>query len=85
MEDLVKEIRSIPGKKVRLELYYRLNFAEDKSCGNIKIFSDELKHEEEDFEIYMEYIECGLTKDQVLKRLEKVASDVETGKLDVSF
>lgn len=85
MEDLVKETRSIPEKKVRLELYYRLNFVEDRSCGHIKVFSEILKHEEEDFEIYMEHLECGLSKEQVQKKLDRVIADIKEEKLDVSF
>lgn len=85
MEDLVKEIRSIPEKKVKLELYYRLNFVEDKSCGYIKVYSELVKREEEDFEIYMEHLECGLTREQVQKKLESVVSDIEEERIDVSF
>lgn len=85
MEDLVKETRIVEAKKVKVELYYRLNFAEEKSCGHIKVFSDQLKHEDEDFEIYMEHLECGLTEDQVQKKLDRVVEDIESGKLDVQF
>ncbi len=85
MEDLVRKIKTIPDKKVKVELYYRLNFTADKSCGYIKIFSEQSEREEEDFEIYMEHLECGLTKDQVHTKLDKVISEIHNGDLDVQF
>lgn len=85
MSDLLTATRYNEKLKLTFEFRYRLNFMEDKSCGHTKIYKGKIQEDEENYEIYMELYECGLSKEEALSRLELLIKDVESGKVDVDF
>jgi repressor of nif and glnA expression len=87
MEELIRKREKIDDKNVVVELYYRLNFDADRTCGYTKIFqaSIDQSEDEEPYEIYMELYECGLKSEEAVRRFEKVIEDVKTGKIDVEI
>lgn len=82
--DVVKKTRYITEKNVTVDLSYRLNFDGTRSCGQISVFMGK-KDEEENFEIYSELLECGLKRNDVEKRFQKVVDEIIEGKIDVEF
>lgn len=85
MSDLLTATKYIENLDLTFEFRYRLNFAEEKSCGYSKIYKGKLTEDDENYEIYMEYYECGLSENEALSRLELLIRDVENGKIDVDF
>ena len=85
MNDLIRRKERIEEKNVAVELYYRLNFDGDKTCGYAKIFQGDLdkNEEEEPYEIYMELYECGLSEEEAINRFNNVVNEVRSGKIDV--
>ncbi len=84
MSDYIHELRFLDEKDLTLEISYRLNY-EDKACGSIRIFSGHVDPEKDNYELYMELIECGLTTDQVNERVKKIEDEINGGKLDLSL
>lgn len=82
MSDLITATRYEESLDLSFEFRYRLNFMEDKSCGYSKVYKGKLSEDEENFELYMELYECGLSKEEALKRFEKLIVDTKEGKLD---
>lgn len=85
MSDLLTATKYIEKLDLTFEFRYRLNFMEEKSCGYSRIYKGKMQEDDENFEIFMEYYECGLTEQQALSRLEKLIQDVENGKVDTDF
>lgn len=85
MEDLLRKTVALDDLNVEVELYYKLNFDAEKSCGYIKVFNNASQKEEEKFEVYMELLECGLDKLSVTNKLDTVVNEIRGGKLDVTF
>ncbi|MEM0156043.1 MAG: hypothetical protein QW597_05530 [Thermoplasmataceae archaeon] len=86
-EELIRKREKVDEKNVVVELYYRLNFNADKTCGYTKIFQASIdgSEDEERYEIYMELYECGLKPEEANRRFEKVIDDVKSGKIDVEI
>ncbi len=84
MDELFKRTEYVEEHDVSLVCSYRLNFDAARNCGNIIVYNG-MDITEESFELYMEYLECGLNQDQVKERIEKLKVEISTGKLDVSF
>ncbi len=85
MEDLLRKTVAFDDLKVEVELYYKLNFDAEKSCGYIKVFNNTSQREDEKFEVYMELLECGLNEATVTKKLDTVVHEIKSGNLDVTF
>lgn len=85
MEDLIKKSIYIKEENVTLELIYRLNFDAEKSCGSLKIFSGSLLEGEENYEIYMELLDCGMSKEDLDVVMTKTIDQIKSGKLDVKL
>ncbi len=85
MSDLLTATKYIDKLDLTFEFRYRLNFMEEKTCGHSKIYKGRISEDEENYEIYMEFYECGLTEKEALSRLESLIRDVENGKVDVDF
>ncbi|MCL4444042.1 MAG: hypothetical protein M1468_02700 [Candidatus Thermoplasmatota archaeon] len=85
MNELVRKNEKILEKNVTVELYYKLNFDGDRTCGYTKIFLDRQANydSEEPYEIYMELYECGLSEEEATDRFNKVIGEVKSGKIDV--
>lgn len=85
--ELVRKREKVQAKNVVVELYYRLNFDGDRTCGYTKIFQATLDQteDEEPYEIYMELYECGLSETEAVKRYEKIIDEVKSGKIDVEI
>jgi hypothetical protein len=71
-------------KNLTLEISYRLNY-EDKACGSIRIFDGQIDPEKDNYELYMELLECGLTSEQVEERVKKMEDEINSGKLDLTL
>jgi hypothetical protein len=84
MSDYIHELRFMEEKNLTLEITYRLNY-EDKACGSVKVYSGQIDPEEDNYEIYMELIECGLTAEQVYSRVKKIEEEITQDKLDLSL
>ncbi len=85
MGDLLRKSEYIELPSVTLVLNYRLNFDGERSCGSVVVYNGQMKDDEENFESYMELLECGLSEEEVMKRFNRVISDVREGKIDVVF
>lgn len=85
MSDLITATKYYENLDVTFEFRYRLNFTEDKTCGYTRIYKGKMDEEDENYEIYMEYYECGLNREEALSRLEVLIRDVEAGKVDIDF
>ena len=85
VEDLLHKTVDLEDNKIVVELYYKLNFDADKSCGYIKVFNNVSQREDEKFEVYMELLECGLDSKTVTKKMDSVIAEIKSGKLDVIF
>ncbi|WP_337860623.1 hypothetical protein [Ferroplasma sp.] len=84
MSDYIHELKYMEEKDFTIEITYRLNY-EDKACGSIRIFSGQIDPEKDNYEIYMELIECGLTSEQVYDRVKKIEEEIMQDKLDLSL
>ncbi len=85
MSDYIKKLEYIKDHDITVELTYRLNFNNEKSCGGVKIYSGKIDEDKENYEIYMELYECGLTENEVNERYNKLMDEIKTGKIDVSL
>ena len=85
MEDLLHKTIDLNDHKIEVELYYKLNFDADKSCGYIKVYNSASQREDEKFEVYMELLECGMDSQAVTKKVDSVIAEIKSGKLDVIF
>ena len=85
MSDLIRKSVYIDARDVTVEVEYRLNFEGARSCGYIKVIKGIPKEEEEQYEIYMELLNCGLSIADLDGAVDKVRSEIEDGKLDVDF
>ncbi|MCL4329857.1 MAG: hypothetical protein M1533_02495 [Candidatus Thermoplasmatota archaeon] len=85
MPDLIRKSVYIAGKDVNIEVEYRLNFQGSKSCGFIKVLRGRPMKDEEQYEIYMELLECGLSLPELNKAMDKVKDEIENGVLDVEL
>jgi hypothetical protein len=83
MEELIKKSVFVEDDNVTIEVIYRLDFDAERSCGSLKIFSGKLSEEEENYEIYMELLDCGLSKEDLDQIIAKTIDEIKTGKLDV--
>ena len=72
-------------KNLTVNTFYRLGFSGEKSCGFVQVVDGDPKDGEDVFEMYKELIECGIGKEEVEKRHQKIIEEIEGGKLDVSF
>jgi hypothetical protein len=84
MSDYIHELKFIEEKNLTLEISYRLNY-ESQACGSIRVFDGQIDPEKDNYEIYMELIECGLTAEEVNKRVLKMEDDIKQGKIDLSL
>ncbi|HIH59891.1 MAG: hypothetical protein M1462_01100 [Candidatus Thermoplasmatota archaeon] len=84
MSDYIHELRFMENKNLTLEISYRLNY-EDKACGSIRVFSGQIDPEKDNYELYMEIIECGLTAEEVNQRVKKMENEINQGTLDLSL
>ncbi len=84
MSDYIHELKFMEERDLTLEISYRLNY-EDKACGSIRVFSGQVDPEKDNYELYMELIECGLTSEQVNERVKKMEDEINSGKLDLSL
>ncbi len=85
MSDLLTATKYIESLDLTFEFRYRLNFTEEKSCGFTKVYKGKLAEDDENYELYMEMYECGLTKEQALSKFERVIKEVEQGELDLEL
>jgi hypothetical protein len=83
MEDLIRKSVFVEGDSVTIEVSYRLDFDAEKSCGSLKIFSGKPSEEEDNYEIYMELLDCGMSKEDLDQIIAKTIDQIKTGKLDV--
>jgi molybdopterin synthase catalytic subunit len=84
MSDYIHKLEFMEEKNLTLEISYRLNY-EDKACGSIRIFSGQIDPEKDNYELYMELLECGLTEDEVNKRVAKMEEEINQDKIDLSL
>jgi len=85
MKDYIKRLDYMEDYDITIELTYRLNFNNERSCGDAKIYSGKINEDKENYEIYMELYECGLNEDEVNKRYNKLIDEIKAGKIDVSL
>ena len=85
MSDLYKMNKFIEKANVTISANYRLNFDAERHCGYVKIYQGSKVNFEEDFELYLELLDCGLNQTQVEEKINKLILDVESGKIDVSI
>lgn len=85
MSDLLTATKYIDSVNLTFEFRYRLNFAEEKSCGYTKVYRGKLDEEDENYELYMEMYECGLTEEEAVSRFNQLMNDAEQGKLDLDL
>ncbi|EQD28897.1 hypothetical protein B1B_18839 [mine drainage metagenome] len=83
MGDLLRKLEYIEPPDVTCVLNYRLNFDGERSCGSVVVYSGTMKDGGENFEIYMELLECGLSEEDAVKKFDRVISDVREGRIDV--
>ena len=84
MSDLLKFLRKV-GDNLYIEFSYRLNFDGEASCGYSKVFSGNPNEMEEAFELYMELYPCGLSDSEAKEKLDRLVTEIETGKLDLDL
>ena len=84
MEDFFKHTEYMESHNITLFCTYRLNFDASRNCGSVIVYSGR-EINEESFELYMEYLECSLTEDQIMDRIKKLKEEINSGKLDVSI
>ena len=84
MEDLFKHTEYIQSHNITLFCTYKLNFDASRNCGAITIYNGR-EINEESFELFMEYLECNLTEEQIMDRIKKLKEEISSGKLDVSI
>ncbi|MHB1492489.1 MAG: hypothetical protein ACYCR7_03695 [Thermoplasmataceae archaeon] len=75
----------IEKENVTVNASYRLNFDAERHCGYIKVYYGSKVNFEEDFELYLELLDCGMNEKQVEERINKLISEIESGKIDVSI
>ena len=85
MSDLIRKSVYVDSKDVNIEVEYRLNFEGSRSCGFIKVLKGRPTKDEEQYEIYMELLECGLSLSELDKALDRVRDEIENGILDVEL
>ncbi len=84
MGDYIKKLQYYKDLNMTLELVYRLNF-NDQSCGHIKVYENKIDESKENYEIYMELIECGMDEKGVDDRYNRFLDEIKSGKLDLSL
>jgi hypothetical protein len=84
MKDYSKITRYISSKNVTVICTYRHNFDASRNCGSFVVY-DGKNITDESFELFMEYLECGLNETELEKKLEKFIEEIEEGKIDVTF
>ena len=84
MEELFKHTEYIESHNVTLFCTYRINFDAARNCGAVTVYNGK-DLPEESFELYMEYLECNLTQEQVIDKMDKLKEEIVSGKLDVSM
>lgn len=86
-EDIFLKRTFVREKNVTVETSYRLGFDGDRTCGYSRIYRGEISEtqDEENYEIYQELYECGLSREEVEKRDRKLLDEVINGKIDVDF
>lgn len=87
MDDTYNMVDYLEDFDVSVETSYRLDFDADRTCGFSRIYKGKLKEDilTENYEIYQELYECGLTRDEVSSRREKLINEIRAGKIDVDF
>lgn len=85
MSDLYKMNKFIEKANVTISANYRLNFDAERHCGYVKIYQGSKVNFEEDFELYLELLDCGMNQTQVEEKINKLIHDIESGKIDVSI
>ncbi len=85
MPDLIRKSVFVKARDVSIEVEYRLNFGGERSCGYIKVIKGKPKEDEEQYELYMELLECGLSITDLDRAVDTVRREIEEGKLDVEF
>ncbi|GGM74406.1 hypothetical protein GCM10007108_10420 [Thermogymnomonas acidicola] len=83
--DLLNRYRRVEGFNVTLHTRYRFNFDGGRTCGFIRVIGGEPGGDEEDYELYMEVLECGLTPEKVDEAEERVVREIREGRIDVSL
>ncbi len=84
MKDYSKITRYVESKNVTVICNYRHNFDAERNCGSIVVYEGK-EITEESFELFMEYLECGLDEEKLNERLNKFIGEIESGKIDVTF
>ncbi|EQD48180.1 hypothetical protein B1A_14149 [mine drainage metagenome] len=72
-------------KNVTISVNYRLNFDAERHCGYIKVYHGTDVNYDEDFELYLELLTCGLNEIEVESRAAKLISEIENRNIDVSI
>ncbi|MEM0139391.1 MAG: hypothetical protein QXZ44_02080 [Ferroplasma sp.] len=85
MSDYIHELKYLEEDKISVELSYRLNYDKEKACGSVRIYSGKIDPEADNYEVYMEIFECGLSKEEVYQRRDKIISEIRDGKIDISL
>ncbi|MCL4341469.1 MAG: hypothetical protein M1431_05185 [Candidatus Thermoplasmatota archaeon] len=87
VDDTYSRVTFLREKDVTVEVNYRLGFDADRTCGYSRIYKGEISdsQDEENYEIYQELYECGLSVEEVEKRYRKLIDEVLEGKIDVDF
>jgi len=84
-DDYFRKVTYLSDKDVTVETFYRVDFTGERSCGYVQVLSGDSVEDEEAFELYKELIECGLPVEKLNELHEKIISEIESGKLDVTF
>ncbi|MHB8360805.1 MAG: hypothetical protein ACYDAO_01850 [Thermoplasmataceae archaeon] len=85
MGDLFKMTKYLEKENVTISVNYRLNFDAERHCGYIKVYHGTNVNYDEDFELYLELLTCGLNEVEVESRAAKLIAEIENGKIDVSI
>lgn len=83
LTDLIRKTEKIQGQDITCVLNYRLNFDGEKACGSVAVYSGPLQEDNENYEAYLELLECGLKEEEVEKRFQNVIRETREGKIDV--
>ncbi|MCL4344919.1 MAG: hypothetical protein M1375_04400 [Candidatus Thermoplasmatota archaeon] len=84
MRDYSKISRFIPSRNVTVICTYRHNFDAERNCGSMVVYEGK-EITDESFELFMEYLECGLNEEALEKRINKFVEEIESGRIDVTF
>jgi hypothetical protein len=87
LDDSYHDITYLKEFDVSVETFYKLDFDGDRTCGFSRIYKGKMSEDplDENYEIYQELYECGLKKEEVENRRDKLISEIKDKKIDVDF